>query len=192
MNDQPGIYAPGMVFDPRMAPFEGGMYSWQDEMHIIVLSFRTIQRSEKLAIEAGLWYVGLHVEQNVIHLLFKADAPHQRPGILWHDMPYSWQKVPEGGRSLPMAPADIPAGLGALIFVFLLDAPTGKIVAFNVKNLSHDFTRQLHQAILDQSQHPFDAFVYEARVARIREQYPTPEALARVAQATCLAGIKER
>lgn len=181
----------GDIFNPHVAPFEGAMYSYQDDMHQVIFSFSHPHVYEKWAIERGLYRFGLYVEQEVIFLLFKADGPYGLPGIAWHDLPYSPHKVEREARTLPTLPENIPAPLGVLFYVFLLDAPTGRIVAMNVKNASHDFSKQIHTAIYQQILLPYDHDVFHNRVASIRDRYPTPEALASQAQAKCIGGIYE-
>ena len=191
MENREIAFRVGDVFNSNMPLWEGAMYSYQDDMHVVLLSFRDIRLYEKQAIESGLYRFGLYVEEEVIFLLFKAEGPYGQRGIAWHDMPYSWHKVEREARTLPTPSAEIPASLGVMMFVFLLDAPTGRIVAQNAKNASHDFTRQLHDAIYQQSRLPYDHEAFHDRVAVIRQHYPTPEEFALHAQAKCLGGIYE-
>lgn len=191
MEKKEAVFRVGDVFNPNMPLWEGGMYSHQDDMHMVLLSFRDIRLHEKQAIESGLYRFGLYVEEEVIFLLFKAEEPYGKRGIAWHDMPYSWHKVEREARTLPTPSAEIPAPLGVMLFVFLLDASTGRIVAQNAKNASHNFTRQLHDAIWQQSHLPYNHEAFDMRVAAIRQRHPTPEELAFHAQAKCLGGIYE-
>ncbi len=191
MERKETVYRVGDVFNPNMAPWEGAMYSYQDDMHVVLLSFASIRSHEKQAIESGLYRFGLYVEQDVIFLLFKADGPYGQSGIAWHDMPYSWHKVEPEARTLPTPSAAIPVSLGVMVFVFLLDAASQRIVAMNTKNASHDFTQHLHDAIFQQSRLLYDRAAFQQHVTAIWQRYSTPEELALHAQAKCLGGIYE-
>lgn len=182
-------YRVGEVFDKNMPPWEGATYNFVGGMHIILLSFHHIQRHEQRAIESGLWRFGLYVEEEVIYLLFKADAPFQQPGILWHAMPFHWHKI-TSPQPLPIPAAEIPDPLGILITVLLLDATSRRIIALNTKNASHDFSQKLHEAIHRQAQMPFDLETFERHVAVIDQRY-SPEGLANAAQTKCIGGINE-
>src|SRR5690349_17314188 len=124
-------------------------------------------------------------------LLFKCDGP-QGKGIDWHDFPYSWHLVPPEERTLPVPESEIPANLGAVFTDFLIEASTEIIEAMRGLNVSHHFTKLLYQAIREQASRPFDQAAYERHIAALRQRFPTPNALAKVAQAKCLGGILER
>lgn len=72
----------------------------------------------------------------------------------WRDVPYAWHVQHEKSRAIP--PAARGPEARALLWISLVDASDGIILAQRGVTLSPSFTRTLHQAILDQVDAPFD------------------------------------
>lgn len=187
------IYSVGKPFDPQVKQWpEGGMYIYHQEVHHYLLLFHHIRLFEQRAFERGTARFGLYVEEDVIIVLLKMDDTHGRQGIKWLDAPYSWHLVPAQAQTLPEPPEAIPADLGAIFTLFLIEASTGIITAMRSLNVSHDFTKHLHQAIREQTTRPFDKQAYLRQIEALRRKFPTPLSMAQAAQARCLGGIYEQ
>ena len=193
MGKDATVYGVGLPYDPeRREPWEeGAMYVYHGGIHQVLFFFNRIKPIEEYALKRGLLRFGLYVEDEVIMLLCKSNGPNDIPLLGWHDMPYSWHLVAEEIRTFPKAPEDIPANLGVLVMVFLIDATSGIIRVLRQVNLSHDFTVRLHAAIRDQVALPFNQEAYLHKVNVIREKYPTPEDVAAKASVRCVGGIYE-
>ncbi len=193
MGKDATVYGVGLPYDPEhREPWEeGAMYVYHGGIHQVLFFFNRIKPIEEYALKRGLLRFGLYVEDEVITLLCRSDVPNDIPVIGWHDMPYSWHLVAEEIRTLPKAPEEVPANLGALVMVFLIDASTGIVRVLRQVNWSHDFTVQLYAAIHAQALMPFDREAYLRKVNAIRKRYPTPEDVASHTIARCVGGINE-
>jgi len=187
------IYSVGQLFDPDTKVWPNGtMYSYHQDQHQLLLLFENIRPTEQLAVERGQTRFALYIEGDVIFLLARFDLPPDvGRGIAWNDAPYSWHLVPLEGRTLPPGPETIPEGLGALISIFLIEASTGIISTMRMVNLSHDFTKRLHQAIHEQAAKPFDPIRYMRQVQSVHLKYPSSVSMAEKALVACVGGLYE-
>ncbi|GIW87691.1 MAG: hypothetical protein KatS3mg108_2015 [Isosphaeraceae bacterium] len=73
----------------------------------------------------------------------------------WFTLPYAWPLRNAGRALCYVPPARVPAGKGALLWVSLVDAASGLIVAQRGTVMSHRLTVALHRAIRTQIRSPF-------------------------------------
>lgn len=110
-------------------------------------------------------------------------------GWPWSEAPYSWHVQAAathlGALGVPST-EPLPPGTGARFDLVLVDASNGKVAGLRQTTLPGPFATRLHRAIVAQSEAPWDARAYDARLAHLLAR-PTDE-LARRAQATCTIG----
>lgn len=152
------LYSPGRTEFP-----EGTEYNFSDAGHELRLFISSPERTEIDAVRKGRVQVGLLVEGPIIFLLFKLGS------MLWSDAPFSWWIVPEARRSQPQPISD---GQGALLQIVLIDAATGIVKALRSVALDTEFSRALHDAIIQQMQQPIAPQDYSNSVDRAYTKYP--------------------
>lgn len=104
------------------------------------------------------------------------------------DNSYSYWLVSENERTIPpeLAPNEM-----ATLTIILVSAEDGIIRAIRQISLSHDFSVGLFDTIRKQTEQPLDRAEHDRRIALTYRQYPTSEALRRIAQASCIVEGRE-
>jgi hypothetical protein len=181
----------GKPYNPNVRHWqEAVQYTFRGGQHELTLFFRNPQLNEVQAVERGRKEFALVVDGDVIVFLFRFSGanPNQR-GIPWSDCPYSWHLLPPSDQQvLPVAPANMTSETRAAMHIFLVNADTGIILAMRpLITLSHEFTVQLHQAILAQIERPFDKVRYDRQVRALQARYQSQE-MVRLAVARCEGG----
>ncbi|MFC1833553.1 hypothetical protein ACFL2Q_02320 [Thermodesulfobacteriota bacterium] len=141
------ILSIGEPLDPSVPKWpEGSHYNFDDSRHWLRLFFRNPIPVEVNSVQTGPAQFGLFVHDSVIFLLFRFGM------IPWNDAPYSWWLVSEETRVLPEVRDDVHA----LMKVVLVNVSTGLVSALRALTFSAEFTKRLHQEILNQSTKPWN------------------------------------
>lgn len=181
----------GQLYSPTVRRWEEGVqYNFRSGSHELTLFFRNPTTNEVQAVERGRKEFALLLDGDVIVFLFHFfGANANQKGIPWSDCPYSWHLLPPTDRQvLPVSPAEMTPEMRAAMQVFLVNADTGILLAMRpLITLSHDFTVNLHQAILDQIARPFDKVRYDRQVRMLQARYQSHE-MVRHAIARCEGG----
>lgn len=176
------VFAVGQLYNPNRTSWpEVAQYQYAKGEHHLLLFFRDPSDEEIKAVKSSPAEFALVVEQDIISLLYHFES------IPWSDTAYTWHMVPADQRTLPV---DVPAGLGALMTIILIDASTGIVKAIRAVSLGTDFTNALHKAIREQAGKPFDRERYDDQLNKLFVRYPTHMLLTR-AIARYTAGTPE-
>lgn len=100
--------------------------------------------------------------------------------MAWADVPFSWHLQHPGARATP--PPERSTEDRALLWISLVDARDGLIVAQRGVTLNPGFTRDLHRAIRSQARRPFDPL--ECTLAVAEACRDRPDALSRLEAAS--------
>ncbi|HTY24017.1 MAG TPA: hypothetical protein VMC85_12855 [Desulfomonilaceae bacterium] len=139
------ILAIGQPFDPAFNQWpEGCHYNYDDSGHWLHYFYNNPSEQEISSIQRGEALFGLYISGPVIFLL------HRFGKMPWNDAPYSWWLVAQEFRKIP----EISDELHALLRVVMVDTATGLVVALRGLTFSAEFTRYLHEAIVNQSKQP--------------------------------------
>jgi hypothetical protein len=172
-------YKVGQPYNPNVKNWpETPQYNYRQGEHELVLFFNKPSISETLAVKQGKAEFALTVKDDIIFFLYRFGQPVV---INWSDAPYTWHLVPEAERTI--LPEQLPATgeKRVLLRIILVDATTGLICAIRIVTLSPSFTSRLNQAILEQSQKPFDAKSYDMQLQQAYRSYPESSQLLKLA-----------
>lgn len=164
------ILAIGQPYDPSIKAWpEGTHYNYDVSGHCLHYLYHAPNELERSSIQKGEASFGLYVHGPVIFLL------HRFGEMLWHDAPYNWWRVSEEHRRIP----EVLDGLHALLKVVLVDTATGLVAALRALTFSADFTRRLHEAILQQSKQPCSRSQYDETIREVYSRFAIEELVRR-------------
>ncbi len=162
-------------------------WNWTQSANELRLFFRNPDPQEIQAVKTGKVEFGLVIEQDIILLLFRfLPAQKGQHGIRWSDAPYSYHFLPEDRRGLP--PQELGAEKRALLQIVLVNASTGITLVIRAVSLSHEFTKQLYQAIHEQAGKSFDKVTYDRQLRWLYATYPDSRQLLQKAVVRCEGG----
>lgn len=154
---------------------EGTAYQYRNGEHELAVSVDGVSPGHARAVVEDEAEFALLVEGEMLVFLSRFGE-----AIPWSASFYWWHFLPRREQRLP------PTGPGqesrAPLFVTLVDARTGLVQATRCATLSLDFTRALHDAILEQARTTFDASSEKRTLARLMRRYATPGAMAAAAR----------
>jgi hypothetical protein len=159
---------------------EASEYNYDADGHTIRIFLRAPTSKEIQGIKNGSIDLALHYADRIPTLLFRfGEKGNTMP---WSDCPFDWWLVPVERRQTP---EPITNSLAALLSILLVDADTGILKAFRVVSMPTEFSRSLHDHILDQiSGGEISASEY-ARISYELQTKYSSEQLSRVAQCRC-------
>ena len=163
------LYTVGGLFDPDKTSWkEGTEYTYAADQHMIKLVWKRLTLAEVAAVDHGKLQFALFTDDEQIILFLKLGEVSG-----WSEMPYTIWRVHEDDRTVP---AERDPAEHAGITIFLVQAETGRIAAMRFLTISPAMTTALLMAIRHQASQPFDQAQYDARLAELRQLYPTPDA----------------
>jgi hypothetical protein len=165
---------------------EGGEYHYRQDAHKLRLFYRRPSPAEVTAVRSGEASFALFIAPPVLVFCYKFGSPGR--GIPWSNAPYSAHLVRAVETLDPPPVETLGPESRALLFVHLIDAETGILLAKRQVRFSPQFTRALHGAIADQLAVPWDPAAYDAARLTLYARYSTSEAFAASAHASCLGG----
>jgi hypothetical protein len=148
--------------------------------HHLNLSIRGLTDAQVKAVRDEDAEFALVVEEPLILVCCRFGA-----AVPWMIATFCWHLVPRPMRSLPPA-AGLPGEEPLRLAVRLLELKDGSVRAERKLPLDLDFTRALHEAILDQARLNFDPRSLERTQAGLERHYPTPSAVVARARVHCL------
>jgi hypothetical protein len=176
-------------------PFGGERRQWPEALqwrydangHMLIYSYHNWQRRELAAIEGGRasFAFTTFFESSMV-IVFQSRFAAAMP---WSDSFYTWHMVEPDYRKAPEVWPE--AHMRALCSIVAIDANGGEVQALRVVTFSPQFTRALHQAIIDQAARPFSQAEYDRNYRHILANYSTKE-LRRRALASCVGGEDDR
>ena len=172
------VLAIGEPYDRSIQKWpEGCHYNFDASGHWLHYLFIHPSKIEISSIQQGAVRFGLYVHGPVIFLL------HQLGDLFWNDAPYSWWRVPAEHRRLP----EVSGGVHALVKTVLVDTSSGLVAALRVLTFSAEFTRRLHEAILLQTQSPWDPAQHDQVIREVYSRFSTEDLVHR-AEILCKGG----
>jgi hypothetical protein len=108
------------------------------------------------------------------------------PDDPWWSVPYAWPLRQHGQRVQIVPPARLPGHDQVLMWISLVDADTGIVVAQRGTPMIAAFARALHAAIRAQIREPFEPDAYVSAVRSIYERPVHPDELLERASARML------
>ena len=170
-------YQVGELYNPNVKSWlETPQYNYRSGSHELVLFFKRPSTTEITAVKDGKAEFALAVRGDIIFFLYRFGT-----SIDWSDAPYSWHLVPEAERAIMPGQVAVTGETRALLTVILVDADSGIIRAMRVVSLSPSFTSRLNQAIVEQSQKPFNSVSYDRQLTELYKSYPNSSNLLKIA-----------
>jgi hypothetical protein len=167
------VYTVGQPYNPRVRSWPPSVqYNYRGGEHELILFWPRPSAGEIAGVKSGEIEVGFLVHRSVILFLYKISGACD-----WSDAPYSWHRVPESERSIPLDRSDESR---ALLHVILVDATDGIVRALRVVTIPTDITRYLHTAIRIQAASPYGPGQHDADIADAYRLYPHSREIARV------------
>jgi hypothetical protein len=171
----PDVHVGHLYEKGRTKRSEGTSYHYRDGEHELAVFVDGVGRPHIRAVAEDEAEFALLVEGEMLVFLSRFGE-----AIPWSASYYWWHLIPRGVQKLP------PTGPGqesrAPLYVTLVDAKTGLVHATRCTTLSLDFTRALHDAILEQARTPFDASSEKRALTRLTKRHATPGAMAAAAR----------
>lgn len=163
------LYTVGGLFDSNKTFWEEGTeYNYAADQHVVKLVWKQLTLAEVAAVDHGPLQFALFADEEQIILFLKLGKVSG-----WSEMPYTIWRVHEDDRIVPAEP---DPKVHAAITIFLVQAETGRIAAMRFLTISPVMTTALLMAIRYQASRPFNQAYYDARLAELRQRYPTPDA----------------
>ena len=93
----------------------------------------------------------------------------------WDGAGFHWHRVPNSERILP--PIAAATAVGARVDLILMEAERGRVRAVRPLTLPLQFSKSLHEAILDQARYTYDPGAERRAMEALLRRCPTPTAL---------------
>lgn len=165
------LYQPGRTSWP-----ETTQYNFRSGSHELILFVNRPRSEEISSVGRGPCEFALFVEQPVIIFVYRF-----LPGLPWGDAPYSIhlvrEKLGEEAATVPEIPS--PFLERHLLLIHLVDATTGILRVNRAVTLSPAFTAELHRAIREQAELPWDARAFDAKLNRLYDSFTSDDLVAR-------------
>ncbi|MEO6808281.1 MAG: hypothetical protein ABI353_04130 [Isosphaeraceae bacterium] len=159
---------------------EGAQYIYNQLGHHLNVSIRGVTAAQVEAVRDEEAEFALFADEPLILVCCRFGA-----AVPWMIATFCWHLVPRPMRNLPPA-AGLPGEQPLKLAVRLLEMKDGSVRAERELSLDLDFTRALHEAILDQARLNFDPRSLERAQAGLERHYPTPPAVVARARVRCL------
>lgn len=101
----------------------------------------------------------------------------------WLGGSFHWQRVPRPERGLPALGPDL--GTGVPLHIALVESKDGRVRAARTATLSSEFTRVLHEAILEQARFSYDPIAERRALDGLLRRYPSVGVLVAHATVRC-------
>lgn len=161
---------------------EGARYVYNQAGHHLSLSIRGVTAAQIKAVRGEEAEFALFVDEPLILVCSRFGS-----AVPWMIAIFCWHLAPGPMRSLTPA-ARSPGEQSLRLAVRLLELRDGSVRAEREMSLDLDFTRALHEAILDQARLNFDPRSLERAQTGLECRYPTPPAVVARARVRCLVG----
>lgn len=158
---------------------EGHFYCYLDGNHLLVLSEAQLSQRRIRAVQNNGIELALFVQEQILFL-----CHHFHGFASWGDIPYNWHLF--GGVHMPMLPSVVAPGEYVPLLVVLVDATHDRIVARRGLRLPPLFGTTLHEALCSQAVAPFNYERFDQHIARIHQEFPLPEDVAKMARVSCV------
>jgi len=152
---------------------EGLHYNWDETGNVLRLFLLHPSPREINAILAGDIAFNLITYPECLFLLVKFE------GMPWWDAPYSWWIVPENRRTQP---PELAEDESLLMFIFLINAITKKLIVERPVILPKPFAETLIKAVREQMKNPVNLNQYNRRIEKVYSNYFLPEQMLKNAQ----------
>ena len=155
---------------------EGVTYQFDASGHTVHAVFDGPNSAEVSAVRGGEAEAGFVVVGPAIVLLLRCGS---QP---WWDAPYSWHLVQPARQTLPTA--DLTSEERAPLTIVMVDSRLSPAIvkALRIITFAPETTRELHQAIRDQANAPWDERAVDRAVAQLP---PTPQLVRMAKVAKC-------
>jgi hypothetical protein len=153
----------GKPYSTSRRPWQDGAdFNWTSGGHELRIFLGDTSPREVEAIRRGPVEFGLLVEPAGLFLV-------TRFGGLSFDCSYSWHRMAQatGERGLPPLPGEMSPATRATLFIILIEASNGLVLALRTVTFSPEFSRALHRAIHDQATGPYDRVGHELWAERL-------------------------
>jgi hypothetical protein len=156
---------------------EGAAYRYDRGGHELLRIARGIDAGMAVAVASEPVEIALLIEGTLVVVCSKVG--HALP---WAGASYHWHRVRNSDRVLP--PSAVDTVVGSRVDLILLEAVGGRVRAVRSLTLPVEFTRVLHEAILDQSRYTYDPGEERRAMETLLRRCPTPDSL------ICFASVK--
>jgi len=154
--------------------YEDGIhYNWDETGNILQLFLSNPSPREINAILTGDVRFNLITYPECLFLLVQFE------GMPWWDAPYSWWVVPENKRTQP---PQLEEDESLLMFIFLFNSITKKLVVERPVILPKSFAEALIKAVREQMQNPVNSNQYNQRIDEVYRVYSSPAEMLEIAQ----------
>jgi len=155
---------------------DGAVYRYDRSGHEILRIVRGVDGELADAVAQGPVDLALVIEGPLIVMCSRVVE-----ALPWSGASYHWHRVRRSERILPTAGCDTK--IGSRIDLMLLEGMGGRVRATRSLTLPTDFTRVLHEAILEQARFNYDPLEERRAFDSLNRRCPTPGSLVGYASA---------
>lgn len=155
---------------------EGAIYRYDRSGHEILRIVRGVD--DKLAASVASEPIDLALVLNEPLIVVCSRVGDALP---WAGAPFQWHRVRRSDRILPTL--GHVSAIGSRIDLMLLEGQGGRVRAARSLDLPDDFSRMLHEAILEQSRYSYDPGEERRAMESLLRRCPSPSALVGYASA---------
>jgi len=149
---------------------EGAVYRFDRGGHELLRIVRGIEEDVAEAVARDPGEMALLIDGPLVILCSKVGR-----ALPWSGASFHWHRIRRSERIMPTSAEQTKAG--SRLDLMLMEATGGRIRAVRSLTLPLDFTRVLHEAILDQVRYTYDPGAERRAMETLLRRCPTPDSL---------------
>jgi hypothetical protein len=149
---------------------EGAVYRYDRRGHELLRIVRQVDAGLAAAVAGEPVEIALLIDGPLVVVCSKIGG-----ALPWAGASYHWQRVRNSDRIMP-ATADATV-VGSRLDLLLLEAMGGRVRAIRPLTLPVEFTRVLHEAILDQARYTYNPGEERRAMETLLRRCPSPDSL---------------